>query len=84
MAKQECVKGCKSIFINFSGAVEELRVIFPKYKTVNSINELSNPTGGGVYVFANGQSFDIAIYGGCPNYVQGECRLKDGCISISS
>ncbi len=83
MARQECIKGRKSIFINFSGTKEELEEIFPKFKKADNLNDLTNPKGSGVYVLDNGQSFDIAIYGGCPNYVQGECRLKDGCISIS-
>lgn len=84
MPERDCIGGRRSIFLTFSGNLDEVKKIFPNFKTVDNFNELTNPTGSGVYVLANGQSFDIAIYGGCPNYVRGECRLKNGCISISS
>lgn len=80
----ECIRGRRSIFINFSGTKEKLKQISPNFKNADNLNDLTNPMGSGVYVLDNGQSFDIAIYGGCPNYVGGECRLNDDCISISS
>ena len=69
-----------SSYKSYAGTPDGLRQYFPKFKMVDTLNELTNPKGKGVYVLRDGKILKVRIFGGCPNFINGKCSLTN-CIS---
>lgn len=78
----ECVAGFKSLYVEYEGSIDTLKSIYPDLKIVRAQKELDSPQGTGVFIFEDNGSYSVRIFGGCPNYVNGECKLKDECITF--
>jgi len=81
MNEKECVGGRNSVFLNFSGTVDELLEYYPNLIHLNTFNEITNVTSAGVYVLKEKDYLQVRIFGGCPNFLQGKCSLGEKCIS---
>ncbi len=81
MKELDCVGGRMSVYLDHSGSIDKIKILFPKAVVVNTFNQLSNVSDKGVYLLNDDGRLVVRIYGGCPNFLQGKCSLGEKCIS---